>query len=219
MPFWDRSLDVIVATHPHADHLGGLLTVLERYSTTLILESEHGAMSLLHEEWRRRLLEEPCEWQTLTRGSRLLTDDGATLECLNPPDVLFEQTDDDADNNGVVLKVSYGEVSFLLTADIRAEAERQLVHLHGDTLRSQVLKVAHHGSESSSTSQFLAAVAPAVAVISVGKDNPYGHPHADVIDRLSVLEVDAVTTQDCGSIEFITDGKQLWVHVSQTAAT
>ena len=213
MPFWDRSLDAVVVTHPHADHLTGLLTVLERYSTTLILESEHAATSLLHEEWRIRLLEESCEWQTVTRGSRLLVDDGTTLECLNPPHMLLEQTDDDADNNGIVLKVSYGKVSFLLSADIRAEAERQLVHWYGDALRCQVLKVAHHGSDSSSTSQFLAAVAPVVAVISVGKDNPYGHPHADVLDRLKLLEVEPVTTQDYGSIEFTTDGEHLWVHV------
>jgi competence protein ComEC len=116
-----------------------------------------------------------------------------------------------------VIRLTYGAVSFLLTADIRAEGERQLVHLLGPQLHSQVLKVPHHGSGTSSTEQFLAAVAPRAAVISVGEGNTYGHPHEDVLSRFRALGVHVLTTQDCGTVEFITDGQTLWVSTEKSA--
>ena len=211
IPFWDRTLDVVVSTHPHADHLGGLLSVVQRYKTGLVLEPGLAAPSLLHEEWLRRISVASLNSEAVTQGCHLEMADGTRLEFLSPPSTPMTHTSDDTDNNGLVLRVSYGDVSFLLVADIRAEAETQLVHRLGAKLQSDVLKVAHHGSDSSSTYQFVKAVAPQVAVISVGEDNPYGHPHADVLGRLSDLSVDTVTTQDCGTIEFVTDGSQLWV--------
>ncbi len=185
LPFWDRSLDVVVLTHPHSDHLTGLLTAIDRYKTSLILEPATDSSSLLQEEWTRRLREASTEPHIVTAGEQLDMADGTHIEFLNPwPDRLTNTTDD-TDNNGVVLKVTLGDISFLLTADIRVEAETQLLHRVAGGLGSQVLKVGHHGSNSSSTYQFLAAVAPQIAVISVGADNPYGHPHADVLDRLA----------------------------------
>jgi len=131
---------------------------------------------------------------------------------LNPPEGLFEGTSHDVDNNGVVLRLSWGNVSFLFTADIRAEAELELV-MQRANLKATVLKIAHHGSETSTAAQFLAAVDPEVAVICVGADNPFAHPSSEVVERLADrLGEDAVyrTDQD-GTIEFIADGERLWV--------
>ena len=137
---------------------------------------------------------------------------GIEIEVLNPPEVLFEETSHDVDNNGVVLRLTWGKVSFLFTADIREEAEFELLGQRAN-LRSTVLKVAHHGSGTSTTSQFLAAVDPELAVISVGSDNPFGHPGPEVVERLTgrLGEDNVYRTDEDGTIEFITDGERLWV--------
>jgi len=216
-PFWDRSIDVVVTTHPHVDHLGGLLSVIERYDTGVVLEPAISGDSLMSEEWRRRLGTHDCSSLCVSDGYEVLLGDGTRLEVLNPGNELQLHTSDDLDNNGVVIRLTYGTVSFLLTADIRAEGERQLVHMLGPQLHSQVLKVPHHGSGTSSTEQFVVAVAPRVAVISVGEGNTYGHPHEDVLSRLRTLGVHVLTTQECGTVEFITDGQKLWVSTEKSA--
>ena len=131
---------------------------------------------------------------------------------LNPPEEFFKGTSADVDNNGVVLRLSWGEVSFLFTADIRWEGEFGLIKQRAN-LRSTVLKVAHHGSKTSTTPQFLSVVAPEVAVISVGANNTFGHPNPEVVERLRErLGEDSIyLTSENGTIEFITDGEKLWV--------
>ena len=138
------------------------------------------------------------------------------MEMLNPPEGLFEGTSHDVDNNGVVLRLTWGKVSFLFTADIREEVEFELIGQRAN-LKSTVLKIAHHGSRTSTTSQFLAAVAPEVAVISVGTDNPFGHPSPEVVERLidRLGEDNVYRTDEDGTVEFITDGERLWVSANE----
>ncbi len=136
------------------------------------------------------------------------------IEVLNPQHPLLTGTDSDIDNNGVVLRVSLGEISFLLTADIMWPAELELISRR-QAPESTVLKVAHHGSETSTTAGFLAVVSPRLAVISVGADNDFGHPDPDILARLEEeLGSDNIYRTDLqGTIEFITDGQRLWVRV------
>jgi len=144
--------------------------------------------------------------------------DGTVLMFLNPPAQPMLGTSDDTDNNGLVVRVSYGDVSFLLSADVRVEAERQLSH-ENVCIDSTVLKVAHHGSDTSSGPQFLTAVSPEVAVISVGADNPYGHPNASVVRRFQALPAELYTTAEFGTIEFVTDGDSLWVKTEEKSTS
>jgi len=125
-------------------------------------------------------------------------------------------TESDTDNNGVVLRLSMENVSFLLTADIGQEAEFKLIADRAD-LSSTVLKVAHHGSDTSSTPEFLAVVNPQLAVISVGTDNKFGHPSDEVLERLKErLDPENIyCTDEQGTIEFITNGERLWVEVGR----
>jgi competence protein ComEC len=120
------------------------------------------------------------------------------------------------DNASVVLRVVYGDVSFLLTGDIFVEGESGLVQRDAE-LDSDVLKVAHHGSRSSSSPPFLEAVSPAVAVVSAGSDNRYGHPHAETMEALRCHVDDAriFLTGESGSIEFVTDGARLEVRTER----
>jgi competence protein ComEC len=135
------------------------------------------------------------------------------LEVLNPPAQPFQGTGSDRNNNGVVLRLVYGDTSFLLAADIEAAAEGQLAHFNPQGLSSQVLKVAHHGSQTSTTDPFLRVVGPSLAVISVGESNRYGHPHPQVVARLQsqVGEGRLVRTDRQGTVEVISDGRTLWV--------
>ena len=211
LPFWDRGIDVVVATHPHADHMGGLLTVVDRYRVGLVLQPLPEQTSLIFTEWDRRLAERSIDVTKACDGQEIRFNDGTWIEILNPAADPISNTQDDDDNNGVVVRISYGDISFLLTADIGGEAERRLVLLNGPDMHSSVLKIAHHGSATSSTGRFLAAVQPRMAVVSVGEGNPYGHPDEDVLSRLETLGVPVLATQDSGTIEFVTDGHQLEV--------
>jgi competence protein ComEC len=218
LPFWDRTIDLVVSTQPQADHITGLVDVLQRYKVKQVLESGVSYNSSIYREWRNLTGEKQIECDNVSAGQEIDLGSGVKIEVLNPPESLWEGTSDDVDNNGIVLRLSWGQVSFLFTADIREDVEFKLIEQRA-SLRSTVLKVAHHGSKTSTTSQFLAAVDPEVAVISVGADNPFGHPSPEVWERLTgrLGEGNVYRTDEDGTIEFITDGEKLWLKADSFA--
>jgi competence protein ComEC len=177
-----------------------------------VLEPGVSYNSSIYQEWCNLVEEKQIKRDKAQAGQEIDLGNGIKLEVLNPPASLWEGTSDDVDNNGVVLRLSWGKVSFLFTADIREEVEFALIGQRAN-LKSTVLKVSHHGSKTSTTSQFLAAVAPEVAVISVGEDNPFGHPSTEVLERLidRLGEDNVYRTDEDGTIEFITNGERLWM--------
>ena len=212
LPFWDRTIDLVVCTQPHADHVTGLIDVLQRYRVKRVLDPGVPYDSAIYQEWLRLIEDREIEYSIARSGQEIDLGNGIKIEVLNPPESLWEGTGDDVDNNGVVLRLSWGQVSFLFTADIREEAEFELIGQRAN-LRSTVLKVAHHGSDTSTSQQFLAAVAPEVATVSVGVNNTFGHPSPEVLERLiyRLGEDNVYSTDEDGTIEFITDGERLWV--------
>ncbi len=213
MPFWDRTIDLLILSHPHADHITGLVEVLSRYRVEQVLYPALDYDSPVYDEWLR-LLDEQGIKSTIARAGQRIELDGVVIEVLNPQQPLLAGTDSDIDNNGVVLRVSLGEISFLLTADIMWPAELELLSRR-QALESTVLKVAHHGSETSTTAGFLAVASPRLAVISVGADNDFGHPDPEIMARLEeeLGPENIYRTDEQGTIEFITDGERLWVRV------
>ncbi|MFH1640225.1 MAG: DNA internalization-related competence protein ComEC/Rec2 [Chloroflexota bacterium] len=205
MPFWDRDIEMMVLTHPDADHLIGLLEVIKRYRVGLLLSPDVGSDSDVYQEWQRLLGEKNIKCLSAQEGQQVNLD-GTLIEVLNP---LINS--DVRDTDCAVLRVSRGRISFLLTADITSEEELELVMTRAN-IRSTVLKVAHHGSAYSSSRKFLAVVDPVVAVISVG-ENEYEHPTDEAIDRLKneVGAENIYRTDADGTIEFMTDGERLWV--------
>ena len=173
--FWDRDLDMVVLTHPNEDHFRGLVEVVDRYGVGIVLEGGGRSENPLYLEWERTLQGKEILRVTASQGQTVSLGGDTWMEVLGPPSNPMRGTGSDVNNNGVVLRLVYGGVSFLLTGDIEAGAEERLL-LSGLPLRSTVLKVAHHGSRTSTTEQFLSAVSPAVAVVSAGAANPYGHP-------------------------------------------
>ena len=213
LPFWRRHVDLVVLTHPHRDHVSGLTEILGRYEVVRILEHPVTYDSGAYEAWRSAVALEGATVTHARAGQTIVTDDGVLIQVLGPPDNLIgDHSDADVDNASVVLRIVYGEVSFLLTADLFASGERALV-AGAASIDSDVLKVAHHGSRSSSTEELLAAVSPTAAVVSTGADNRFGHPHPETLEALSRYVAPGMVflTSAHGSVEFVTDGQQLTV--------
>jgi len=216
MPFWDRTIDLVVSTHPHQDHLAGLVEVLRRYRVEQVLYPDLDYKSPLYNEWTRLISEKGIDSAVAYAGQQIDLGDGIILKVLNPQPELVMGSESDIDNNSVVLRLSAGDISFLLSGDIMSETERELIRERKD-LAATVLKVGHHGSDTSTTPGFLAVVSPQVAVICCGADNRFGHPDAGVLSRLlnEVGQENIYRTDVHGTIDFITDGERLWVEVGR----
>lgn len=218
LPFWVRTIDLVMLTQPQADHLTGLIEVLHRYRVLQAIEPEISYRSSIYQHWQNLIETKAIEHRTAHAGQEISLGNGIRLEIIHPPSFLLQTTSDDIDNNGLVLRLSWNKISFLLTADINQEGEWYLIAQRAN-LKSTVLKVAHHGSQTSTTGGFLAVVDPKVAVISVGAANRFGFPHADVTNRLTEKLGDKVyVTSSHGTIEFITDGERLWIKCDRSCS-
>jgi competence protein ComEC len=208
MPFWDHSLDLVVLTHPEEDHLGGLVEVLTRYDVSLVLDSGQGCTSATCDAWRSLMEEKEIPYRRAQSGMRLELGQGVQIEVLHPPTPLMTNTASDINNNSIVLRLEYGRFSTLLAGDVQWEAEQVLLS-SGQPLDSLVLKVPHHGGDASLTEPFLEAVSPEVAIISVGSDNRFGHPHEVTLEKLHGIST--YRTDQQRNIEVASDGVQYWV--------
>ncbi len=228
LPFWERSIDLVVLTHTHDDHITGLVEVLRRYDVNQVLYSAYypieqasatdydSEVSPAYAEFCDVVAERGIDCAAAQAGQAIDLGGGAAIEVLNPPETFLEGTDSDADNNAVVLRVAMGNISFLLTSDLYWDGELYLVAGRAG-LESTVLKASHHGSSSSTYPAFLQAVDPRVAVVSVGADNRFGHPAQDVMQRLTgqVGDGNVYLTSERGTVTFTTDGERLWVETER----
>jgi len=215
LPFWDRDIELAVLTHPDADHITGMVEVLRVYGVDHALTSGQESGSAVYAEWARLVESRDIPQTVACAGQAITLGDDLRLQVLHPDETLMSGTYSDVNNNSVVLRLEYGDFSLMLTGDIFDEAECDLVEGRW-RLRSTVLKVAHHGSATSSCEEFLGAVSPQIAVISVGRDNDFGHPSPDVVARLEEVAGGGVlSTADRGTIELITDGDSLWLRTER----
>ncbi len=212
MPFWDHSLDVVISTHPDADHLAGLPPLLDRYTVSQVLVTDIGTNSELYREWESQLARAGLAPTVGQAGMQLFFGSGITATLLTPGPATSGE--DKTNNHSIVLRLEWGRVSFLLTGDIEEPVERNLV-MAGAPLAATVLKSAHHGSKTSSSEAFLEAVNPQVVVISVGKDNDFGHPSPEVLERYAERGIIVFRTDEQGTVEFSTDGEHLWVETGR----
>ncbi len=210
LPFWDRKLDMVILTHPEEDHMMGLLTVLERYDVEQVMAGPAASDSAAFAEWRATIERKQIPYHEAVPGERIDLGRGASMEVLAPPLDPEQGTGADLNNNSVVLKLTWGAVSFLLTGDLEAEGEAALLDT-GDDLRATVLKVAHHGSATSSSDAFLAAVRPLVSVISVGEDNPFHQPSPSTLESLDQTVL--YRTDENGRVRLSSDGHSLRIEV------
>ena len=208
MPFWDRTLEMVVNTHPDSDHLGGMVSLLDRYQVEQALVSDLAVSSQLYQEWEKELDETKLDPVVGQAGQQLDLGGGVIATVLNPGPACAGI--DDPNDHSVVIRLQFGQISFLLSGDIEEPVEQKLV-ASDVPLTATVLKSPHHGSRTSSTEAFLEAVEPQVVVISVGEDNHFGHPSPEVMERYAAYGLPVLRTDERGTIEFITDGRKLWV--------
>ena len=196
--FFDRIIDVVLMTHSDTDHIGGIPSVLERYDVPLVMASEISSPTVTHKTVSRLIKQIPNQ-VTIRSGERIILDrkSGVVIDILFP-----DQNTENWETNeaSAVVLVSYGETKFLQTGDAPIEVEEFLVDLYGDQLRSQVLKLGHHGSNTSSSEKFLETVQPEYAIISAGVGNRYGHPHDEVIERVESMDIQILETAIMGTI-------------------
>lgn len=203
MSFFDRSIDMVIATHPDSDHVAGLVDVLARYQIATILRTENEGDSPASAAFDTVVPEEQAAVIYARSGQVYDLGGGATLA------VLFPETNPknlESNTSSIVAQLRYGETEVMLTGDSPKSIEEYLVLTEGERLRSDILKVGHHGSRTSTSERFLEAVAPQFAIISAEKDSRYGHPHVEVTDALFNARVTTYSTAEKGTISFLSDG-------------
>jgi beta-lactamase superfamily II metal-dependent hydrolase len=209
MPFADRSIDMIIATHPDADHIGGLPILLDNYKVTSIMENGTTSTSAVYASLEDKISKDKVNKIIARRGMHIILDDKKNIYL----DILFPDRDVsnmDSNDGSIVSKLVYGNDSFMFTGDASLYTENLIEWNESDaTLHSEVLKLGHHGARTSSSSLWLEKVSPSVAIISAGKNNKYGHPHQETLDRLLSLHIPYLSTIDMGNIMFKSDGIKL----------
>lgn len=208
MPWYDRSIDVLIETHPDQDHIGGFPDVIERYNVGLFVMPGVQSANSTDDEIERLLEEKGIPVSLARRG--MVIDLGGGVRF----DVLFPDVDPSklkTNDASIVGRLVYGDTAVMLTGDSPKWVETKLVGLDGPQgLASQVLKAGHHGSKTSSGDAFVVAVNPDFAVVSAGKDNRYGHPNEEVLVTFRKYDVPVLRTYEEGTIVFFSDGRRLW---------
>ncbi len=208
MPFWDRSIDLVVATHPDYDHISGLVSVLQRYNVKNVLWNGVEVSSKVFDDWQAALAEEKAQVFIAHQGEVIKAGPVRFFVLYPLTDLAGQFMDKDTNSTSIVLQLVYGKDALLFTGDLPIKSEQELLAT-GQNVQTDVLKVGHHGSKYSSSLEFLAAVSPKLAVISCGANNRYGHPHQEVLSNLQEFAINVKRTDQLGDIKVVSDGKNL----------
>ena len=208
LPFWDQRVDVVLLTHSDADHVGGLVDVIDRFIVGAVVDTTAYVDTDVFREWRDRLEAREAPVAVARRGMVIDLGHEVTLEVIWAGTPELEATN----AASTVLVLRHGDVRMLLTGDIPRSVEVLLLE-RGTPLAADLLKAPHHGSDTSSSGRFLEAVGPSVIVVPVGERNPFGHPDDDVLARFAEVVPDApvFVTKDRGDVTVESDGERLWV--------
>lgn len=207
MPLLDRSLDAVIGTHPDSDHIGGFADILSRYRVGAFIEPGIPKSTKTSTSLEKEIDQQKIPRYVARRGMVLDLGGGTYIRVLYPDHDVSRLSDNKANDGCIVAQLVYKSTSVLLACDAPGVVENRVVSISTSTeLKSTILKVAHHGSKYSSMSSFVQAVSPAIAVISVGAHNTYGHPTAQTLNTLSRYGAEVVRTDKEGTIVFKSDG-------------
>jgi beta-lactamase superfamily II metal-dependent hydrolase len=198
----------MVGTHPHADHIGGLIAVLEAFEVQEIWHNGDSSTSQTYAQFKAAVDAEGAEVNIARQGNEVIA--GELILVVLSPATLAGSTNE----NSIVLNLSYGEVDFLFTGDAGQEAESSMLGA-GLVPSVEVLKVGHHGSRTASSQSFLAVAMPKVAVYMAGESNRYGHPHEETIAALTLIGAEIYGTEVYGTIIITTDGEEYGIETEQ----
>jgi len=209
MPFWDRTIDLIILTHPEKDHMSGLLDVLKRYKVENILWTGIYRDTPELKEWQRLIEEEGAKIKIAQSGQKIIFPEEKTeIDVLYPFEKLEGKEMKNSNDASIISRIIFGEKSFLFTGDISKTTEKKLLTKEIN-IKSDVLKIAHHGSKTSNSEDFIKEVLPEIAVISVGKKNSYGHPSQETLDTLGKYGISIFRTDINSDIKILCDSQSL----------
>jgi len=207
MPFWDRTIEALMLTHPDADHVSGFVDILKRYEVKQVFMTEVSTDTAVYKKFIEMLDEKQVEKTFIRTGHRIWMDHSTVFDVYYPPSDIAEhklQTND----TSIVGKLIFGKTKILFTGDSSSLVERFL--LPQFDLDADILKVGHHGSRTSTSPEFVSEVSPQFSVIGVGSKNNYGHPTQMVLDILRAADSEVLRTDQMGTIEFESDGFNLY---------
>jgi len=207
MSHLDRTIDIVLATHSDKDHIGGLIDVLSRYEVASVITTTNQNDTSVARTFTEAVQLEGADLYTAQAGQQYQLGASTTLFILSP---LGDPTNWESNSASIVALLEYGDTSFMLTGDAGLNTEEYLVSSYGEFLKSDVLKLGHHGSKTSSGEAFLDTVQPEIGIVSAGIDNSYGHPHPSVVSSLEERDIKILETSKLGTIIFKSDGGRVW---------
>lgn len=209
LPWWDRQIDLIILSHPHDDHVSGLIDVVKRYQIGQIVYTGvlHTSPNFL--EWLRLAQKDQIPFNFIEGPQKINLGDDCFLEILYPFESLFGKEVEDLNNSSIVMKLVYGETSFLFAGDAELEIEEELLS-SGMDFKANVFKASHHGSNTSNSEDFIKAIDPGLIIIQVGEDNSFGHPSPRVLKRIERMGIEVLRNDFDGTIVVNSDGTGVW---------
>jgi len=201
IPFYDRYIDLVILTHPEHDHINGLIEVIKRYDVGAIITTGVVRDTNQYKEWVKIIEQKNIPIYIAQLGGEIDFGNNIKMDILYPFESLISQKISNTNNSSIVGKLVYRDFKVLLTGDIEKSVEKKLINSNIN-LQADILKVPHHGSKTSSSKEFLKAVDSLINIIQAGKDNKYGHPHQEVLERMANVFV----TGQIGDLEILTDG-------------
>jgi len=198
VPFWDREIEMVIATHPDQDHIEGLLEVMKNYKIDSLVEGTEQSESQLYKNYENLIAQKQIQKIEAEAGVKIKLN-GAEMEILSPRALVPTGAVKDTNAYSVVARLVLGQNSFLFTGDLPDTEEKKLAQSSVD-LSAKVLKVAHHGSKYATTGEFLDAVHPSDAIISVGRNNRFGHPADEALARLKERKINIFRTDEKGDV-------------------
>ncbi|HAX61172.1 MAG TPA: hypothetical protein DCX95_01235 [Elusimicrobia bacterium] len=207
-----KKLDFVIATHADGDHIGGMPAVLRKFPIGSLYENGIVSDQPEYEEMHRVIDDKKIVTSVLKQDASFYIDSSVKFEIFSPPSNFYFEGEN---NNAIAIRLIYGDVSFLFTADIEYESEDNILKTYGDKVQSNILKIGHHGSATSTSENFLKAVNPEVAVISVGAKNNFGHPDSGVIAKLQDADINIYRTDEDGNLTIRTDGKKFIIETEK----
>ncbi|MDM0860657.1 ComEC/Rec2 family competence protein [Clostridium perfringens] len=199
-----KTIDIAIATHPHEDHIGGMDEVLENFDVKSFYAPKVAHTTKTYENMLKAVKNEELKIKQIKEGTKIDLGKDTEVQVYSPVKSQYEELN----NYSPVMKISYGQNSFMFTGDAESLVEKEILNENKD-LKADVLKLGHHGSHSSTSEEFLKAVDPSIAIVSCAKDNKYGHPHKETMSNLKKAGITVYETFRDGDITISSNGKKL----------
>lgn len=197
--------EIVIATHPHEDHIGGMTKVFEKYDVKSFYMPKATNTTKTFENMMKAVSNEGLNVNVIKEGTSFELGEGARIDVYSP----IQESYDDLNDYSPIMKLTYGNKAFIFTGDAEKVAEEEVVKKYANELKADVIKFGHHGSSTSSTKEFIEAISPKYGIISCGLDNSYGHPHRETLKIIEKMGIEAYRTDKEGQITITSDGNNI----------